>query len=58
LQLGAHCISPDVLACIRSAAVLGIAAYDVTVEGAAGLPAWTIVGLALSADKEDRWPAL
>jgi hypothetical protein len=33
-----------VLASIRSAAVLGIAAYDVTVEVdvAAGLPAWTI----------------
>jgi hypothetical protein len=45
-----------VLASIRSAAVLGIAAYDVTVEVdvAAGLPAWTIVGLASSAVKEAR----
>jgi hypothetical protein len=44
------------LASIRSAAVLGIAAYDVTVEVdvAAGLPAWTIVGLASSAVKEAR----
>jgi hypothetical protein len=45
-----------VLASIRSAAVLGIAAYDVTVEVdvAAGLPAWTIAGLASSAVKEAR----
>jgi magnesium chelatase family protein len=45
-----------VLAAIRSAAVLGIEAYDVTVEVdvAAGLPAWTIVGLASSAVKEAR----
>lgn len=44
------------LASVRSAAVLGIAAYDVTVEVdvAAGLPAWTIVGLASSAVKEAR----
>ena len=44
------------LASIRSAAVLGIAAYDVTVEVdvAAGLPAWTIVGLASSAVQEAR----
>ncbi len=44
------------LAAIRSAAVLGIEAYDVTVEVdvAAGLPAWTIVGLASSAVKEAR----
>lgn len=45
-----------VLAAIRSAAILGIEAYDVTVEVdvAAGLPAWTIVGLASSAVKEAR----
>jgi magnesium chelatase family protein len=45
-----------VLAAIRSAAVLGIEAYDVIVEVdvAAGLPAWTIVGLASSAVKEAR----
>jgi magnesium chelatase family protein len=45
-----------VLAAVRSAAVLGIEAYDVTVEVdvAAGLPAWTIVGLASSAVKEAR----
>ena len=44
------------LASIRSAAVLGIAAYDVTVEVdvATGLPKWTIVGLASSAVKEAR----
>jgi magnesium chelatase family protein len=46
----------SVLAAVRSAAVLGIEAYDVTVEVdvAAGLPAWTIVGLASSAVKEAR----
>lgn len=34
------------LASIRSAAVFGVDAYDVTVEGdvAPGLPCWTIVG--------------
>ena len=44
------------LAAVRSAAVLGIEAYDVTVEVdvAAGLPMWTIVGLASSAVKEAR----
>jgi magnesium chelatase family protein len=44
------------LAAVRSAAVLGIEAYDVIVEVdvAAGLPAWTIVGLASSAVKEAR----
>jgi magnesium chelatase family protein len=44
------------LAAVRSAAVLGIEAYDVTVvvDVAAGLPAWTIVGLASSAVKEAR----
>ena len=48
--------SLDMLAAVRSAAVLGIEAYDVTVEVdvAAGLPAWTIVGLASSAVKEAR----
>jgi magnesium chelatase family protein len=45
-----------VLAAIRSAAVLGIDAYDVTVEVdvALGLPQWTIVGLPASAVKESR----
>jgi magnesium chelatase family protein len=45
-----------VLAAVRSAAVLGIEAYDVIVEVdvAAGLPAWTIVGLASNAVKEAR----
>ena len=44
------------LAAVRSAAVLGIDALDVTVEVdvAPGLPAWTIVGLASSAVKEAR----
>ena len=44
------------LAAVRSAAVLGVDAYEVTVEVdvAAGLPAWTIVGLASSAVKEAR----
>ncbi len=44
------------LAAIRSAAVLGIDAYDVTVEvdAAQGLPQWTIVGLPLGAVKESR----
>ena len=44
------------LAAIRSAAVLGIDAYDVTVEVdvALGLPQWFIVGLAASAVKESR----
>ena len=45
-----------VLAAVRSAAVLGIDAYDVTVEVdvALGLPMWTIVGLAAGAVKESR----
>jgi magnesium chelatase family protein len=45
-----------VLAAIRSAAVLGIDAYDVTVEVdvALGLPQWTTVGLPASAVKESR----
>ena len=44
------------LAAVRSAAVLGIDALDVTVEVdvVPGLPAWTIVGLASSAVKEAR----
>jgi magnesium chelatase family protein len=45
-----------VLAAIRSAAVLGIDAYDVTVEVdvAFGLPQWVIVGLPAGAVKESR----
>lgn len=41
---------------MRSAALLGIEAFDVIVEvdAAAGLPQWTIVGLAASAVKESR----
>ena len=44
------------LAAIHSAAVLGIDAYDVTVEVdvALGLPQWFIVGLAAGAVKESR----
>lgn len=44
------------LASIRSAAVCGIAAYDVTVEVdvSPGLPQWSIVGLASSSVKEAR----
>src|SRR5918911_3123296 len=44
------------LAAVRSAAVLGIEAYDVTVEvdAARGLPQWTIVGLPAGAVKESR----
>jgi magnesium chelatase family protein len=44
------------LAAIRSAAVLGVEAYDVTVEVDAtkGLPQWTIVGLAAGAVKEAK----
>jgi magnesium chelatase family protein len=44
------------LAAVRSAAVLGIDAYEVTVEvdAALGLPAWTIVGLAAGAVRESR----
>lgn len=44
------------LAAIRSAAILGIDAYDVTVEvdAAPGLPQWTMVGLPLGAVKESR----
>jgi magnesium chelatase family protein len=45
-----------VLAAVRSAAVLGIDAYDVTVEVivSLGLPGWTIVGLPAGAVKESR----
>ncbi len=44
------------LAAVRSAAVLGIDAYDVLVEVdvALGLPGWTIVGLPAGAVKESR----
>ncbi|MEP6691089.1 MAG: magnesium chelatase domain-containing protein, partial [Gemmatimonadaceae bacterium] len=44
------------LAAIRSAAVLGIEAYDVTVEvdAAKGLPQFTVVGLPAGAVKESR----
>jgi len=44
------------LAAVRSAAVLGIEAYDVLVEVdvALGLPMWTIVGLPAGAVKESR----
>src|SRR6266480_1388268 len=44
------------LAAVRSAALIGIDAYDVIVEldAGAGLPQWTIVGLATSAVKESR----
>jgi magnesium chelatase family protein len=45
-----------VLAAVRSAGVLGIEAYDVTVEVdvARGLPRWVIVGLASGEVKESR----
>jgi len=44
------------LAAVRSAALVGIDAYDVIVEvdAAQGLPQWTIVGLAANAVKESR----
>ncbi|GAC1647121.1 MAG: YifB family Mg chelatase-like AAA ATPase [Gemmatimonadaceae bacterium] len=44
------------LAALRSAAVVGIDAYDVTVEvdAAHGLPQWTIVGLPAGSVKEAR----
>ncbi|HET6680360.1 MAG TPA: YifB family Mg chelatase-like AAA ATPase [Gemmatimonadaceae bacterium] len=44
------------LAAIRSAAVIGINAYDVTVEvdATSGLPQWTLVGLAAGAVREAR----
>src|SRR5687767_6636780 len=44
------------LAAVRSAAVLGIEAFDVTVEVdcTRGLPHWTIVGMAANSVKESR----
>ncbi|MFN2400686.1 MAG: YifB family Mg chelatase-like AAA ATPase [Gemmatimonadaceae bacterium] len=44
------------LAAVRSAAVLGIDAYEITVEvdAALGLPQWTLVGLPAGAVKESR----
>ena len=44
------------LACVRSAAILGVDAYIVVVEvdAAAGLPAISTVGLAQSAVKEGK----
>ncbi len=44
------------LAIVRSAAIVGIEAYDVFVEvdAAPGLPQWTMVGLPLGAVKESR----
>jgi magnesium chelatase family protein len=53
---GARRFFPAMLAAVRSAAVLGIDAYDVTVEVdvAQGLPQFTIVGLAAGAVKESR----
>src|SRR3954468_5411448 len=44
------------LAAVRSAAVLGVDAFDVTVEVdcARGLPLWTIVGLPASSVRESR----
>ena len=44
------------LAAVRSAAVLGVDAFDVTVEvdAANGLPQWSLVGLPASAVRESR----
>jgi magnesium chelatase family protein len=44
------------LASVASAAVMGVDAYDVTIEVdvAPGLPRWTVVGLAAGAVKESR----
>ena len=44
------------LAAIKSAAVLGVESYDVTVEVdvAQGLPLWTLVGMPSGAVKESR----
>src|SRR6478672_3813402 len=44
------------LAAVRSAALMGIDAYDIIVEvdAATGLPQWTIVGLPIGAVKESR----
>src|SRR6476620_10931708 len=51
-----HSYLRSVLAAFRSAAVLGIDAYDVTVEVdvALGLPQWMLVGLPASAVTEGR----
>jgi magnesium chelatase family protein len=45
-----------VLAAVRSAAVLGVEAFDITVEVdcTRGLPQWTIVGMPASSVKESR----
>src|SRR5690348_5036157 len=53
---GRTCIVSAMLATIQSAAVLGIEAYDVTVEIdiSRGLPLWMIVGLPSGAVKESR----
>lgn len=44
------------LAAVRSAAVLGVEAFDITVEvdSTRGLPQWTIVGMPASSVKESR----
>ena len=44
------------LAAVRSAAVLGVDAFDVTVEVdcTRGLPQWSIVGMPASSVKESR----
>ncbi|MBA3657611.1 MAG: magnesium chelatase, partial [Gemmatimonadaceae bacterium] len=44
------------LASVRSAALVGIDAYDVTVEvdATAGLPQWTVVGLPAGSVRESR----
>jgi magnesium chelatase family protein len=44
------------LAAVRSAAVLGVDAFDITVEVdcTRGLPQWTIVGMPASSVKESR----
>src|SRR5688572_18010170 len=44
------------LAAVRSAAVRGVEAFDVTVEvdSTRGLPQWTIVGMAANSVKESR----
>ncbi|MEO7368989.1 MAG: YifB family Mg chelatase-like AAA ATPase, partial [Gemmatimonadaceae bacterium] len=46
----------SMLAAVKSAALMGIEAYDIIVEvdAAAGLPQWTMVGLPLGAVKESR----
>jgi len=54
--VGAVVVISVVLAAIRSAAVVGVDAYDICVEVdvAAGLPHWTIVGLPAGEVKESR----